>query len=195
MKFGRSGDDQIAVIWSGPTWQPGSRVRQRRVAASVARVWRRGSGWCRDSASSRARARVGVADSPAPSVARITAVGDNSNLILDPDLDSFYVMDALVVQVPKALLMAAQVSAIIASINDYQLTIASAVEEQTATTNEMSRGVQEAATGSSEIAGNITGVASSADSSAQVLGQMGDSVAELARLSADLRTRVDTFTY
>jgi methyl-accepting chemotaxis protein len=88
-----------------------------------------------------------------------------------------------------------QISAIIASINDYQLTIASAVEEQTATTNEMSRGVQEAATGSSEIAGNITGVASSADASAQVLGQMGDSVAELARLSADLRTRVDAFTY
>jgi methyl-accepting chemotaxis protein len=88
-----------------------------------------------------------------------------------------------------------QIIAIIASINDYQLTIASAVEEQTATTNEMSRGVQEAATGSSEIAGNITGVASAADSSAHVLGQMGDSVAELARLSADLRTRVDAFTY
>ena len=33
----------------------------------------------------------------------VTAVGDDSNLILDPDLDSFYVMDALVVQLPKAL--------------------------------------------------------------------------------------------
>ncbi|HEX5331396.1 MAG TPA: methyl-accepting chemotaxis protein, partial [Cellulomonas sp.] len=86
-------------------------------------------------------------------------------------------------------------SAIIASINDYQLTIASAVEEQTATTNEMSRGVQEAAMGSSEIASNITGVATSADASAHVLGQMGDAVAELAQLSADLRARVATFTY
>ena len=46
----------------------------------------------------------------------------------------------------------AEISAIIASINDYQLTIASAVEEQTATTNEMSRNVAEAATGSGEIA-------------------------------------------
>jgi hypothetical protein len=34
----------------------------------------------------------------------IAAVGDNSNLILDPHLDSFYVMDAQVVQVPQALL-------------------------------------------------------------------------------------------
>jgi methyl-accepting chemotaxis protein len=34
----------------------------------------------------------------------VTAVGDSSKLILDPDLDSFYVMDALVVQLPKALL-------------------------------------------------------------------------------------------
>jgi methyl-accepting chemotaxis protein len=88
-----------------------------------------------------------------------------------------------------------QISAIIASINDYQLTIASAVEEQTATTNEMSRGVQEAAMGSSEIALNITGVATSADTSAHVLSQMGDSVSELARLSADLRAKVSTFTY
>jgi methyl-accepting chemotaxis protein len=37
----------------------------------------------------------------------VTAVGNDSNLILDPDLDSFYVMDALVVQVPKALRAAA----------------------------------------------------------------------------------------
>jgi len=88
-----------------------------------------------------------------------------------------------------------QIGSIIADINDYQLTIASAVEEQTATTNEMSRGVMEAATGSGEIADNITGVATSAQTSSQVLVQMGDSVAELARLSEDLRGRVSTFVY
>jgi methyl-accepting chemotaxis protein len=38
----------------------------------------------------------------------ISITGNNSNLILDPDLDSFYVMDTLVVQVPKVLLTAAQ---------------------------------------------------------------------------------------
>jgi len=41
-------------------------------------------------------------------VALINAVGNNSNLILDPDLDSFYVMDALVVQVPKLMVAALQ---------------------------------------------------------------------------------------
>ncbi|WP_169166368.1 methyl-accepting chemotaxis protein [Cellulomonas taurus] len=88
-----------------------------------------------------------------------------------------------------------EIGHIIASINDYQLTIASAVEEQTATTTEMSRSVAEAATGSGEIATNITGVASAASSSSQTLGQMGDAIAELARMSEDLRGRVSRFTY
>jgi methyl-accepting chemotaxis protein len=88
-----------------------------------------------------------------------------------------------------------EIGTIIASINDYQLTIASAVEEQTATTNEMSRSVAEAATGSGEIAGNITGVASAAAESAQTLNQMSGAIAELARLSEDLRGRVSRFRY
>jgi methyl-accepting chemotaxis protein len=41
----------------------------------------------------------------------VTSAGNNSNLILDPDLDSFYVMDALVVQLPAALTTAAQAAA------------------------------------------------------------------------------------
>jgi len=88
-----------------------------------------------------------------------------------------------------------EISHIIASINDYQLTIASAVEEQTATTTEMSRSVAEAATGSGEIATNITGVASAAASQSDVLGQVGRSVAELAQLSVDLESRVARFRY
>jgi methyl-accepting chemotaxis protein len=88
-----------------------------------------------------------------------------------------------------------EISTIIASINDYQLTIASAVEEQTATTNEMSRGVAEAATGSGEIAVNITGVASAALSSTTAVGAVSAQVAELADLARDLRIRVGAFTY
>jgi diguanylate cyclase (GGDEF)-like protein len=37
--------------------------------------------------------------------ALVGTVGDSSKLILDPDLDSFYVMDALVVQLPRALVV------------------------------------------------------------------------------------------
>jgi methyl-accepting chemotaxis protein len=89
----------------------------------------------------------------------------------------------------------AEISAIVTSINDFQLTIASAVEEQTATTNEMSRGVAEAATGSGEIAVNITGVASAAQSSSDVLAEVGGQVDELAILSHRLRDRVSAFTF
>ena len=69
------------------------------------------------------------------------------------------------------------------------------MEEQTATTNEMSRGVAEAATGSGEIATNITGVASAAASVVADPGADGDSVVELARMSSELRTRVAAFTF
>jgi methyl-accepting chemotaxis protein len=42
-----------------------------------------------------------------------------------------------------------EINGVINKINDYQNTIASAVEEQTATTNEISRNVSQAAKGSS----------------------------------------------
>ncbi|WP_432973203.1 methyl-accepting chemotaxis protein [Dactylosporangium sp. CA-233914] len=41
----------------------------------------------------------------------VTRIGDNSGLILDPDLDSFYVMDALVVELPRALAAASEAAA------------------------------------------------------------------------------------
>jgi methyl-accepting chemotaxis protein len=88
-----------------------------------------------------------------------------------------------------------RISEIIGSINDFQLTIASAVEEQTATTNEMSRSVQEAAGGSTEIAQNITGVSTAASSTTQALGQTRQAVDELSRMAGDLRASVARFTY
>ena len=65
-----------------------------------------------------------------------------------------------------------------------------AVEEQTATTNEMSRSVTEAAGGSTQIAENITGVSAAADSTTQALTQTRTAVDELSRMAADLRTAV-----
>jgi methyl-accepting chemotaxis protein len=88
-----------------------------------------------------------------------------------------------------------EISSIVAQISDRQTTIASAVEEQTATTNEMARSVQEAASGSTQIAENITGVSSAADSTTQALGQTRTAVDELSRMAADLRTTVGRFTY
>jgi len=88
-----------------------------------------------------------------------------------------------------------EISSIVAQISDRQTTIASAVEEQTATTNEMSRSVQEAADGAGQIAENITGVSTAADSTTQALGQTRTAVDELSRMAADLRTSVGRFTY
>ena len=49
-----------------------------------------------------------LGDSPRASVvAAITEVGNTSNLILDPDLDSFYVMDALATRLPRTVDVAA----------------------------------------------------------------------------------------
>jgi methyl-accepting chemotaxis protein len=88
-----------------------------------------------------------------------------------------------------------EISAIVAQISDRQTTIASAVEEQTATTNEMSRSVTEAASGSTQIAENITGVSAAADSTTQALTQTRTAVDELSRMAADLRSTVGRFTY
>jgi methyl-accepting chemotaxis protein len=59
----------------------------------------------------------------------------------------------------------------------------------------MSRSVAEAATGSGEIAANITGVAGSAAHAVTVLGEVSSQVADLTSLSADLHARVERFTY
>jgi len=88
-----------------------------------------------------------------------------------------------------------RISGIIGSINDYQLTIASAVEEQTATTNEMSRSIQEGAHGTTEIAANVIGVSQAAEQTNQALSQTRIAVDELSKLAADLRVAVSHFTY
>ena len=88
-----------------------------------------------------------------------------------------------------------EISTIVAQISDRQTTIASAVEEQTATTNEMSRSVQEAADGAGQIAANIANVSGAADSTTQALTQTRTAVDELSRMAADLRTTVGRFTY
>ena len=89
----------------------------------------------------------------------------------------------------------AHISTVIASINDYQVTIAAAVEEQTATTNEMNRNVTEAATGSTEIAANITGVATAVHGTTVSVADSQRAVDELARMSSELRGLVGRFTY
>lgn len=89
----------------------------------------------------------------------------------------------------------AQIGSIINQINDIQNTIASAVEEQTATTNEISRNVADAARGSGEIAQNITGVARAAQGTSSGAGDTERASAELARMASELQQLVSQFRY
>ncbi|MGP7960204.1 methyl-accepting chemotaxis protein [Sanguibacter sp. A247] len=104
-------------------------------------------------------------------------------------------VEAIQADTDGAILAIGEITQIVAQINDYQMTIASAVEEQTATTNEMSRSVTEAATGSTEIAQSITGVATATASATETVAQTSTAVDELARLAADLRSKVAVFYF
>ena len=87
------------------------------------------------------------------------------------------------------------ISTIVNQINDIQITIASAVEEQTATTNEIGRSVADAARGSAEIANNITNVAHAAQSTLSSANDVHTASSEMARMAAELQQLVDRFRY
>jgi methyl-accepting chemotaxis protein len=89
----------------------------------------------------------------------------------------------------------AQIAEIVESINNYQMTIASAVEEQTATTNEMSRSVAEAATGSTEIAGNINEVAANVNQSGPAFDSLDEAITKVSSAAKDLSARVQVFKF
>jgi len=82
------------------------------------------------------------------------------------------------------------IGAIINQINDIQNTIASSVEEQTATANEISRNVADAARGSTEIARNITGVAEAASSTNKGALNCEKSAGDLLKVAEELQALV-----
>ncbi|GIE78430.1 methyl-accepting chemotaxis protein [Actinoplanes philippinensis] len=86
-----------------------------------------------------------------------------------------------------------EISEIIARINEFQTTIASAVEEQTVTTNEMSRNVSEAAQAGSRVAETITGVAHSVQLTTVGVTEADRAATQLAGMSTDLRQIVERF--
>jgi len=86
-----------------------------------------------------------------------------------------------------------QIGQIISQINDLQNAIASAVEEQTATTNEISRNVADAARGSAEIAQNVVNVARAAQSTTAGSSDTSRAATELARMATELQRLVAEF--
>jgi methyl-accepting chemotaxis protein len=87
----------------------------------------------------------------------------------------------------------AQIANIIAQINDFQNTIASAVEEQRATTNEIGRNVTEGARGSAEIASNIGAVAQAALSTTEGAADAQKAARGLQQMAGELQQQLARF--
>ncbi|ROP32294.1 methyl-accepting chemotaxis protein [Couchioplanes caeruleus] len=85
------------------------------------------------------------------------------------------------------------IGTVIGRINEYQTVVASAVEEQSATTNEMNRSVTDAASGTTEIADNISAVAAAAQRTTQCAVDNEEAAGGLARMSSELKQLVSTF--
>jgi methyl-accepting chemotaxis protein len=85
------------------------------------------------------------------------------------------------------------ISEVINQINGISSTIASAVEEQNATTNEMSRNVSDAARGSGEITSNLAGVAQAAESTSRGADDSQKAAQDLVETATQLRRLVEQF--
>ncbi|MFC7273057.1 methyl-accepting chemotaxis protein [Paractinoplanes rhizophilus] len=89
----------------------------------------------------------------------------------------------------------AQMSDIVIQVNDYQTTIASAVEEQTATTAEMARSISDASATTDQIAASVGTVATAASQTRHAVGDIQGSVSSLDGMSTGLRSAIDQFRY
>jgi methyl-accepting chemotaxis protein len=90
----------------------------------------------------------------------------------------------------KAVKAIGEITTVIDQVNDISSTIASAVEEQTATTSEIGRSVNEAARGGTEISENIGGVATAAQSTTEQIGDLQTASADLSNMAAGLEKLV-----
>ena len=107
--------------------------------------------------------------------------------------DISHQITALQLDARSAVAAIQEITGIIKRVNDIQTVIAGAVEEQAATTNEISNNTQPAARGSGEIAQSIGSVAEAARSTTAGATQTAASAAELARLAAELQRVVNQF--
>jgi methyl-accepting chemotaxis protein len=92
-----------------------------------------------------------------------------------------------------AVVAISEISEIIGRISEFQTTIASAVEEQTVTTNEMSRNVTEAADAGGRVAETINDVAASVQLTTVGVTEATRAAGQLAEMSDDLQVIVNRF--
>jgi methyl-accepting chemotaxis protein len=96
-------------------------------------------------------------------------------------------------QTSAAVEAIAQIGTVVAEVNDYQASIAGAVEEQTATAEQMTRTVNDAAHDSDDITTAIQAVTDAAATTNSSVAEAQHASNELARMSATLHTLVNNF--
>ncbi|MDQ1247029.1 MAG: methyl-accepting chemotaxis protein [Actinomycetota bacterium] len=94
----------------------------------------------------------------------------------------------------EAVAAIGRITAIIEQLNEVSTSVAVAVDQQAATSNEVGRSVADAASGSTDIARNIMGVADAAQGTSQGAASTQQAADQLARLSTDLLRTVQQFT-
>ena len=93
----------------------------------------------------------------------------------------------------RAVSSIGSITARIQDISGVATTIAAAVEQQGAATQEIVRNVAQAATGTSEVTSNISGVAGAAEETGAAASQVLGAASELSRQSEHLNAEVDRF--
>jgi methyl-accepting chemotaxis protein len=93
----------------------------------------------------------------------------------------------------EAVSAISEIRDIIREMNEISVTVASAVDEQSVTTTEISRNTQQAAVGTYEVAANITQVRQGVDATGQAAEHSRAAAADLARQAELLRREVDQF--
>jgi methyl-accepting chemotaxis protein len=95
----------------------------------------------------------------------------------------------------EAITAIGRIGDVINEINDHQGAIATAVEEQTATTAEMQRNVAEAAAASTRIAGTITDVADAARTTEAETSASQAAISTVATMARELRETIGRFQH
>lgn len=88
-----------------------------------------------------------------------------------------------------------EISNVINQISDISIAIAGMLEEQAATTREISRNMVDAAQGTGQVARSIAGVAANSQSTMESAARLQVASQDLAKMAVDLKTIVDEFKY
>ncbi len=95
----------------------------------------------------------------------------------------------------SAVASVGQIGEAMQNITEYQVVISAAIDEQIATTSDMSRNVADAASATSDIANEIGGVSEASLSTAAGVSQSLEALQELAHMSGELQSLVGRFRY